>query len=328
MNRPAVFLDRDGTIIEDAGYIGDPQQVRLIPDAAEAIRRFRRAGCLVVIVSNQSGVARGYFDTAAMKSVHARVEALLSQHGATVDRAYYCPFLDGPEAAVEAYRRDSDLRKPRPGMLRLAAKELEIDLSHSWMIGDSPTDVQAGARAGCRTIFLDHDGAPAVEPAPTHRVKSLAEASQLVEQAMQRKKNSTPTTPFPIQEESGSEGKKSSSPSKRENRAESQSPSDLPAASSLQPDVQGESETSGDAILHALDRIHDQLERAHRKERQHDFSFLRLFAALLQMLAIVTALWGVVALMDDQSASASARLTLACFFQVAALSAFAVDRFR
>ena len=83
-----------------------------------------------------------------------------------------------------------------------------------------------------------------------------------------------------------------------------------------------------DAVVYALERIHDQLERSHRKARQHDFSFLRLFGALLQMLAIVAALWGVVALMDDRSAPADARLTLACFFQLAAVTAFAIDRFR
>ena len=307
MKRTAVFLDRDGTIIEDAGYIGDPQQVRLIRDAADAIRRFRQAGCLVVIVSNQSGVARGFFDEAAMNKVHARVESLLAERGAGVDRAYHCPYLDGPEATVVAYRRDSDLRKPRPGMLLLAAKELDIDLSRSWMIGDSLTDVQAGMNAGCRTILLrrapssPHDsrvvvltGAlpPAVDVVPTHCVDSMTEAAVLVEQAMKQESESISASPSPF---------------KGEGRGEGQSPND--------------------AVLLSLEKIHDQLERAHRKDRQHDFSFLRLFGALLQMLAIVAALWGVVALMDDRSAPATARLTLACFFQFAAVSAFAIDRF-
>ena len=308
MKRTAVFLDRDGTIIEDAGYIGDPQQVRLIRDAADAIRRFRQAGCLVVIVSNQSGVARGFFDEAAMNKVQARVESLLAERGAGVDRAYHCPYLDGPEATVVAYRRDSDLRKPRPGMLLLAAKELDIDLSRSWMIGDSQTDVQAGVNAGCRTILLrrapssPHDsrvvvltGAlpPAVDVVPTHCVDSMTEAAVLVEQAMKQESESISASPSPF---------------KGEGRGEGQSPND--------------------AVLLSLEKIHDQLERAHRKDRQHDFSFLRLFGALLQMLAIVAALWGVVALMDDRSAPATARLTLACFFQFAAVSAFAIDRFR
>ena len=318
MKRTAVFLDRDGTIIEDAGYVGDPRQVRLIRDAAHAIRRLRRAGHLVVIVSNQSGVARGFFDETTMNQVDARMKSLLAERGADVDRAYYCPYLDGPEATVEAYRRDSDLRKPRPGMLLLAARELDIDLSRSWMIGDSPTDVEAGSSAGCRTILLRHNGAApttvergvranvasglvpdeasptrgdatvvgeTVDARPTHCVDSLTEAVELVERSM--KQDHDPTTEAPLAE--------------RE---------------------------PGDRMVSALERIHDQLERAQRKERQHDFSFLRLFGALLQMLAVVAGLWGILALMDDQSAPAAARLTLACFFQLAAVTAFAIDRFR
>jgi len=304
MKRTAVFLDRDGTIIEDAGYIGDPQQVRLIRDAADAIRRFRQAGHLVVIVSNQSGVARGFFDEATMNEVHARVVSLLAARGADVDRAYYCPYLDGPEATVEAYRRDSELRKPKPGMLLLAAKELDIDLSRSWMIGDSPTDVEAGYGAGCRTILLRHNGAAprATDTAPTHCVDGLTAAVELVELDMKQERAPIAATkPDPP------------SPSQGEGRSEGETPgtADPP-----------------DAVVVVLERIHDQLERAHRKERQHDFSFLRLLGALLQMLAVVAGLWGVVALMDDQSAPATARLTLACFFQLAAVTAFAIDRFR
>jgi len=338
MSRTAVFLDRDGTIIEDAGYIGDPRQARLIPDAAEAIRRFRQAGCLVVIVSNQSGVARGFFDEAAMNNVQAHVESLLAEQGAGVDRTYFCPYLDGPEATVFAYRRDSELRKPRPGMLLLAAKELDIDLTRSWMIGNSPTDVQAGINAGCRTILLRHNGVPppavdqstgrlpftrSVKGKPgdmvcTHCADTMTEAAEWVERAMKQEQS-----PSPSQGEGRGEG--ATAVSAVENRP---SPSPHPTAYSLQPGVRGEGQSPDNAVITALERIHDQLERTHRKDRQHDFSFLRLFGALLQMLAIVAALWGVVALMDDQSASATARLTLACFFQLAAVSAFAIDRFR
>jgi D-glycero-D-manno-heptose 1,7-bisphosphate phosphatase len=304
MKRTAVFLDRDGTIIEDAGYVGDPQQVRLIRDAADTIRRFRQAGHLVVIVSNQSGVARGFFDEATMNEVHARVVSLLAARGADVDRAYYCPYLDGPEATVEAYRRDSELRKPKPGMLLLAAQELDINLSRSWMIGDSPADVEAGYGAGCRTILLRHNSAAprAADTVPTHCVDSLTAAVELVELDMKQER-----APIAAPKPSPS------SPSQGEGRGEGETPgtADPP-----------------DAVVVVLERIHDQLERAHRKERQHDFSFLRLLGALLQMLAVVAALWGVVALMDDQSAPSAARLTLACFFQLAAVTAFAIDRFR
>src|SRR6185436_282597 len=104
------------------------EEVVLLPGAGEAIRKLADAGNLIVVVSNQSGVARGLFDEAALDLVHRRMEALLREHGAPLHGVYYCPYLDGPEAVVEAYRQKSDLRKPGAGMLRLAAKEMDIDL--------------------------------------------------------------------------------------------------------------------------------------------------------------------------------------------------------
>lgn len=182
MGSKAIFLDRDGTIIEDRGYIRDPADVALLPGAGEAIRKLADAGNLIVVVSNQSGVARGLFDEAALDRVHRRMEELLRKHHAPLHGVYYCPFLDGPEAVVESYRQDSPMRKPGAGMLQKAAQELDIDLSRSWMIGDSPTDVQAGAHAGCGTILIQHNGAaPKLPVAPTHRVRSLAEAAELLE---------------------------------------------------------------------------------------------------------------------------------------------------
>lgn len=284
MSAPAVFLDRDGTIIEDAGYLDDTSGVCLLPGAAEAIRRFRKAGYRVVVVSNQSGVARGLFDEDTLARVHARVVEALEGQGATLDGAYYCPYLDGPEAKVAAYRRDSELRKPKPGMLLQAARELDIDLKRSWMIGDSSSDVEAGRRAGCRTIRVSPNGSvdDAVVSA-THRAAGLVEAAGIVENAMK---------------------------SNREDQAVS-----APAGD--------ESES-----VQLLRRIHDQLDRLQRQRRQQDFSLLRLFGALLQMFAIVGALWGAVALFNDNPTTATARLTLACFLQMAALGAFALDRWR
>ncbi len=283
MKLPAVFLDRDGTIIEDTGYIRDPAEVRLVPGAADAIRCFSEAGYRVVVISNQSGVARGLFDEAALAKVHVRVEELLQASGASLDGAYYCPFLNGPKAVVEEYRKDSELRKPGPQMLLQAARELDIDLARSWMIGDSATDVEAGQRAGCRTILIERGtptGALAVQP--TVRVRSIAEAAVAIESA----------------------GKRPSSP--------------------IVADAQGHDEP----VIQLLRQIHAQLDRAHRRERQQDFSVLRLFGALLQMVAIVAAVWGATALLSDQSMPATGRLVLACFLQLAAISAFALDRFR
>ena len=155
MPRPAVFLDRDKTLIEDPGYISSPDQVRLIPSAPAAIRELNQAGLPVVVVTNQSGVARGLLDEDTLGAIHQRMRELFEAEGATIDAIYACPFLPGDEAKISAYRRESDLRKPKPGMILQAASEMDLDLSHSWMIGDSLRDVQAGRAAGCRTIMLD-----------------------------------------------------------------------------------------------------------------------------------------------------------------------------
>lgn len=150
----AVFWDRDGTLIADPGYLSDPDQVALLPGAAEAIRKLSAAGLQNIVVSNQSGIARGLFDESALEKIHERLRELLGESGAQLDAIYYCPYLPGPEAVVEKYRLDSDLRKPRPGMLIQAAREQALSLAECWMIGNSLSDVQAGRAAGCRTIFL------------------------------------------------------------------------------------------------------------------------------------------------------------------------------
>jgi len=159
--RPAVFVDRDNTLIKDPGYLRDLECVELLPGAAEAVRRLREAGYPVVVVSNQSGVARGYLTEDDLTAIHRRMQDLLASHGAAVDAIYYCPYLDSDEAVRPEYRIDSDLRKPKPGMLLLAAREHAIDLSRSWMIGDSERDVQAGRAAGCRSVLLSANGAAA-----------------------------------------------------------------------------------------------------------------------------------------------------------------------
>jgi D-glycero-D-manno-heptose 1,7-bisphosphate phosphatase len=151
MPREAVFLDRDGTLIEEVHYLAAPKQVRLIPGAADAVRKLNDAGVLVVVVTNQAGVARGYFPESRVAEVHARLSELLAAHGARIDAYFYCPHH--PEGAG-AYRVACECRKPKPGMLLTAARELDIDLARSWMIGDKPCDAEAGTAAGCRTLLL------------------------------------------------------------------------------------------------------------------------------------------------------------------------------
>ena len=150
--RPAIFLDRDGVVIEDAHYVGTPERVRLLPGAAEAVVELNRAGWPVVIVTNQAGVARGLFPAAAVERVHAHLRELLAGYRARVEAFYFCPHH--PEGEVADYRRACECRKPQPGMLRRAAAELGLDLAASWMVGDRASDLEAGAAAGTRTVLV------------------------------------------------------------------------------------------------------------------------------------------------------------------------------
>src|SRR5690348_13519532 len=166
MKRPAIFFDRDNTLIVSDGYLGNPEKVVLIDGAADAVARARSLGFATVVVSNQSGVARGMFDEDAVRAVNRRMdEMLLAANGAAViDRHEYCPYL--PDASIEAYRQDSDLRKPKPGMILKAAEKLALDLSRSWVIGDAPRDIEAGKAAGCKTIWYKDTRLP---PSPAAR---------------------------------------------------------------------------------------------------------------------------------------------------------------
>jgi len=150
--RPAVFLDRDGVVIEDSHYLGDATHVRLVPGAAESIAALNRAGWVVVVVTNQSGVARGLFPLASVDEVHERIGALLRERGASIDAFQFCPHH--PEAEIAQFRLECQCRKPKAGMLHRAGKERGLDLGASWMIGDRPSDLQAGAAAGCRTVLV------------------------------------------------------------------------------------------------------------------------------------------------------------------------------
>jgi D-glycero-D-manno-heptose 1,7-bisphosphate phosphatase len=153
MKRPAVFFDRDNTLIVNDGYLGDPAKVVLVEGAAEAISRVRTLGYAVVVFSNQSGVARGMFGEDDVHRVNARLDELLvdAQPHAIIDRHEFCPFH--PEGTVAEYTHESDLRKPKPGMIYQAAEKLALDLSRSWVVGDAPRDIESGKAAGCRTIW-------------------------------------------------------------------------------------------------------------------------------------------------------------------------------
>lgn len=150
--RRAVFLDRDGTVAEEVGYVNHASRIRLLPGSAEAVRRLRDAGFLAVIVTNQAGVARDYFEEFVVQQANRRLEELLQQEGAALDGIYYCPHH--PREGAPPYRQDCQCRKPRPGMLRQASEDLGIDLSRSYMVGDGLVDVGAARAAGVVPVLV------------------------------------------------------------------------------------------------------------------------------------------------------------------------------
>lgn len=179
MTGPAVFLDRDGTLVEEAGYIDRIDRLELYPWSVDAVRLLNRAGFRVVVVTNQAGVARGYFGEAFVREAHAHLDAVMREAGAEIAGFYYCPHH--VHAAVEVYRQVCDCRKPAPGMFLRAARELDLDLARSYAVGDRWHDVQAAQAAGATAIMV-RSGYGATELArPTGRVTPAYIAGTLID---------------------------------------------------------------------------------------------------------------------------------------------------
>lgn len=180
--QPAIFLDRDNTIIRNDDHLGDPAGVDLFDDTVGSLHRFDEAGYALVIVTNQSGVARGLFTEEDVHAVHDTIRTQVRDASGGRDLLlhwYHSPYH--PDGHVEPFNIAHDTRKPEPGMLQRAAKDLDLDLTGSWMIGDTPRDVRAGQNAGCRTILLRHSGYDTMdEPAPDAIVNSLANAVDVI----------------------------------------------------------------------------------------------------------------------------------------------------
>jgi len=150
--KSGILLDRDGTIIVDHGYVGSVERVEFIQGAAEAIAAFNEAGIPVAVVTNQSGVARGYYGISDVDAVHDYISGWLAERGARIDLYLYCPYH--PDGVVERYARRSEDRKPGPGMARSAAAALSLDLGASWVVGDRPEDMELAASIGASAVYL------------------------------------------------------------------------------------------------------------------------------------------------------------------------------
>lgn len=153
--RPGILLDRDGTIIVDHGYVGSVDRVEFIEGAPEAIAAFNRAGIPVAVVTNQAGVARGFYGIDDVARVHRHIEEQLAKHGARIDLILYCPYH--PAGIVETFTRTSEDRKPGPGMAKAAASALNLDLTASWVVGDRPEDMGLAKAVGASAVYLGTD---------------------------------------------------------------------------------------------------------------------------------------------------------------------------
>ena len=274
MSNKAIFLDCDNTLIEDAGQINHPDQVKLLGGAAEALIEFDTMGYKLIVVSNQSSVARGIVTEQVLDEIHNRLKQLLTENGAHLDRIYYCPYH--PDAAIAKYRKESNWRKPNPGMLLAAADEMDIDTGQSWMIGNSSRDIEAGLRVGCKTILMDnpsHDKQSELsEPRPDYKAVNIKEAVNIIKKCHRLSgKPAAQTQPVQMPQPQP-ELQTTEKPAQPE-------PPELETASAKQ-------YTSGESAEQLLNGILEQLKSMQRADMFSEFSIMRLMAGIVQVIVL------------------------------------------
>jgi len=318
MSNKAIFLDRDDTLIEDPGYISSAEQVKLLDGAAGALIELGDMGYKLIVVSNQSAVARGIVTEKALGQIHNRLKELLSQEGAFLDRIYYCPYH--PEGSVAKYRKDSDLRKPNPGMLLAAAEEMDIDLGRSWMIGNSGSDVEAGLRAGCKTILIEncsHTSKPwPGEPKPDHKAVNMKEAVNIIKRNRRSSgEHKRQTDPVP---EKAAAGRTQPAPETVEQRRILE-----PAESAASPAAKKQKDDEP-RIEELLSHILEQVKSMRRVNMFGEFSITRLMAGVVQITALFCLLLGIWFLMSPSEADNAVFIALgfAMLLQMMALTLY------
>lgn len=287
MANKAVFLDRDGTIMDDPGYLSDPSGVKLLPGVDLAVKSLRRAGYKIIVVTNQSGVARGMLTEETLEKIHAELRRRLAEKGAMLDAIYYCPFH--PEGSVLQYTQESDLRKPAPGMLYQAAKELDLDLSASWMVGDAGRDVAAGRAAGCRTILLqsqnNHSEDDAQDVTPESTARNLVEAARTILR--------TDTQPEPVTAQTGPTEDSPALVPTDPSHAPPDDPGNTPSARQpeLPTDTPDRVFTAGDSGIEEDSVVRKEILRHVRQMSKQgeteEFSLVNLLGGVVQILVVL-----------------------------------------
>ena len=302
MSNKAIFLDRDETLIEDPGYISDPDQVKLLDGVAEALIELKGLKYKLIVVTNQSAVARGIVTEKVLGEIHNRLKQLLAEKGAFLDRISYCPYH--PDGVVPKYRKESDCRKPNPGMLLTAADEMDIDLGRSWCIGNSSSDVEAGLRAGCKTILVDPPSHQKQlspdEPAADYRAVNIKEAVNIIKKyhrcpdaaiittgptlTGQAEPVSQAVEQVPEETEPVSQAVEQV-PEETEpvSQTEQEQGQSKPVELQTQPPEQ---EIPGDRTEQLLYSILRQLKSMQREDMFSEFSIMRLMAGIIQIAAL------------------------------------------
>jgi D-glycero-D-manno-heptose 1,7-bisphosphate phosphatase len=329
MTKRVVFLDRDGTLIEHYDYLTEPEQVKLMPTAVSALRLLRDRGFALVMVTNQSAIARGLLTEEKLQDIHKHLQRLLAQEGVFLDGMYYCPYH--PEAVLPEYRRESDLRKPAPGMFQLAARELDLSLEQSWMVGDDDRDILAGQTAGCRTILLSSRGSELVhrgDAQPDYQALNLQEAANLIVRYADESpliadkpisenqtipEGDTPVTEPQVLEEKSTLSDQPQQPEEAQSQTETP-PQDASVVSPSRPARAAESDL--------LQQILRELRSLNRQQRFSEFSVLKLLAGVIQMVVILCLIlaFGFGTGLEDRTDSVHTFLLLAGVLQVMVLS--------
>ena len=307
MSEKAIFLDRDNTLIEDPGYISSADQVKLVNGVAESLVEFSNMGYKLVVASNQSGVARGIFTEKKLGEIHERLKELLAEGGAHLDAIYYCPYH--PDGVVGKYRRESNDRKPNPGMLLRAAEEMDIDLSSSWSIGDGIRDVEAGVRAGCKTILIDspsHTKSYEVgQPKADYKAVNMKEAVNIIKKhhrSSGEQPRGAQAVPMP--------------------EPQSRSQPEMPAELQQTQTIDTDQDTADKKSEQLLGSILEQLKSLRRADMFDEFSIMKVVAGIVQVVVFICLLISVWLLMNPGVGdnSALAALGFAVVFQLMALT--------
>jgi D,D-heptose 1,7-bisphosphate phosphatase len=326
MSDKAIFLDRDDTLIEDPGYINNPDQVKLLDGAAEALIELRRLGYKLIVVTNQSAVARGIVTEKVLGEIHDRLKQLLAQRDVSLDGIYYCPYH--PDGVVAKYRKESNCRKPSPGMLLKAADEMDIDLGQSWCIGNGSRDVEAGLRAGCKTILIDMPSHQKQSNAsmslagvtPDYKAVNIKEAVNIIKKYLRSPvDDQARARPIPAsQTESASQA--------AEQVAEIAEPTSRTEEQQMQSELQEpespEQEIPAGTTEQLLNSILGQLKSMQRTDMFAEFSVMRLMAGVVQIIVLFCLLVTVWLLMSPnrQDSSVFIALGFAIILQLMALT--------